>query len=154
MKFNLVKEDEEFQIDGIKINSHKMRHPGESYAFSFEYNGKKFVYATDVELKSTDYQGSNEGESVFRNADVIVIDSQYTVEEVYRKENWGHSSFCYAIDFAVYWNIKIVYLFHHEPAYDDKKLNSILEAARWYAQYINHSDIEIYLAKESQEIVL
>ena len=47
-----------------------------------------------------------------------------------------------------------VYLFHHEPVYDDKKLNSILEAARWYAQYINHSDIEIYLAKESQEIVL
>ena len=88
------------------------------------------------------------------NADAIVIDSQYTVEEVYRKENWGHSSFCYAIDFAVYWNIKKVYLFHHEPAYDDKKLNSILEAARWYAQYINHSDIEIYLAKESQEIVL
>ena len=85
---------------------------------------------------------------------MLVIDSQYTVEEVYRKENWGHSSFCYAIDFAVYWNIKKVYLFHHEPVYDDKKLNSILEAARWYAQYINHSDIEINLAKESQEIVL
>ena len=141
-------------IDGMKINSHKMRHPGDSYAFSFEYEGKKFVYATDVELKTTDYQNSTAGEGVFKNADALVIDSQYTVEEVYRKENWGHSSFCYAIDFAVYWNIKKVYLFHHEPVYDDKKLNSILEAARWYAQYINRSDIEIYLAKESQEIVL
>ena len=88
------------------------------------------------------------------NADVIVIDSQYTVEEVYRKENWGHSAFCYAIDFAVYWNIKKVYLFHHEPAYDDKKLNSILQAARWYAQYINHSDIKIELAKEDMEFEL
>ena len=154
INFNRIYEDETFEIDGIKINSHKMRHPGDSYAFSFESEGKKFVYATDVELKTIDYQNSNAGEGVFRNADVIAIDSQYTVEEVYRKENWGHSSFCYAIDFAVYWNIKKVYLFHHEPAYDDKKLNSILEAARWYAQYINHSDIEIYLAKESQEIVL
>ena len=152
--FNRIFADEEFELDGIKINSHKMRHPGDAYAFSFEYDGKKFVYATDVELKSTDYQNSTDGEGVFRNADVIVIDSQYTVEEVYRKENWGHSSFCYAIDFAVYWGIKKVYLFHHEPAYDDKKLNSILEAARWYAQYINHSDIKVYLAKESQEIVL
>ena len=76
------------------------------------------------------------------------------MEEVYRKENWGHSAFCYAIDFAVYWNIKKVYLFHHEPAYDDKKLNSILQAARWYAQYINHSDIEICLAKEAYEFDL
>ena len=152
--FNRIYEDEEFELDGIKINSHKMRHPGDAYAFSFEYDGKKFVYATDVELKSTDYQNADYGEGVFRNADMIVIDSQYTVEEVYRKENWGHSSFCYAIDFAVYWGIKKVFLFHHEPVYDDKKLNSILEAARWYAQYINHSDIEVYLAKESQEIVL
>lgn len=152
--FNRVYENQEFEIEGIKVNSNKMRHPGDSYAFSFEADGKKFVYATDVELKSTDYKLGEGGEGVFRNADVIVIDSQYTVEEVYRKENWGHSSFCYAIDFAVYWNIKKVYLFHHEPVYDDKKLNSILQAARWYAQYINHADIEIYLAKEAQEIVL
>ena len=41
---------------------------------------------------------------------------------------------------------------HHEPTYDDKKLHSILQAARWYAQYINHSEIEIYLAKEDMEI--
>ncbi|MBP5520691.1 MAG: MBL fold metallo-hydrolase [Treponema sp.] len=152
--FNRIYENQELLIDGIKINSQKMRHPGDSYAFSFEADGKKFVYATDVELKSTDYQNSANGAAVFQNADAIAIDSQYTVEEVYTKENWGHSSFCYAIDFAVYWNIRKVYLFHHEPAYDDKKLNSILEAARWYAQYINHSDIEIYLAKESLEIVL
>ena len=61
---------------------------------------------SDVELKTIDYKGDLAGAGVFKNADVIVIDSQYTVEEVYRKENWGHSSFCYAIDFAVYWNIK------------------------------------------------
>ena len=153
--FHTLEADTDFFIDDIKINSHKMRHPGDSYSFSFEKNGKKFVYATDVELKSSDFnKTTNEGQSVFRDADVIVIDSQYTVEEVYRKENWGHSAFCYAIDFAVYWNIKKVYLFHHEPAYDDKKLNSILQAARWYAQYINHSDIKIELAKEDMEFEL
>ena len=154
IEFKKVSDDSELSIEGIKVNSWKMRHPGDSYAFSFEVEGKKFVYATDVELKTTDYKGDFAGEAVFRNADAIAIDSQYTVEEVYRKENWGHSAFCYAIDFAVYWNIKTVYLFHHEPAYDDKKLNSILQAARWYAQYINHSEIEIFLARESQEIVL
>ncbi len=154
MNFHKCEEGKEFFVDDIKVNSHKMRHPGDSYAFSFEVDGKKFVYATDVELKTKDYQNDMAGEAVFKNADAIVIDSQYTVEEVYRKENWGHSAFCYAIDFALYWNIKKLYLFHHEPTYDDKKLNSILQAARWYAQYINHCDIEIYIAKETQEIIL
>lgn len=150
--FTKVEDDKEFFVDDIKVNSHKMRHPGDSHSFSFEIDGKKFVYATDVELKATDYQKSTDGEKVFKNADIIVIDSQYTVEEAYRKENWGHSAFCYVIDFAVHYNIKKIYLFHHEPMYDDKKLNSILQAAKWYAQYINHSDVEIEIAKEELEI--
>lgn len=154
MHFNLLETNKEYDIEGIKVNSQKMRHPGDSYSYSFEIDGKKFVYATDIELKSSDYKNTKEGQQVFQNADVIVIDSQYTVEEVYRKENWGHSAFCYVVDFAVYWNIKKIYLFHHEPTYDDKKLNSILQAARWYAQFINHSDIEIYIAKEDMEITI
>ena len=152
--FNNLQEDKQFFIDDIKVNSHKMRHPGDSYSFSFEVNGKKFVYATDVELKSTDFSSQTDGQEVFRNADVIVIDSQYTVQEVYRKENWGHSAFCYVIDFAIFWNIKNIYLFHHEPTYDDRKLDSILQAARWYAQYIGHSDIHIEMAIESLEVEL
>ena len=152
--FNNLQEDKQFFIDDIKVNSHKMRHPGDSYSFSFEVNGKKFVYATDVELKSTDFSSQTDGQEVFRNADVIVIDSQYNVQEVYRKENWGHSAFCYVIDFAIFWNIKNIYLFHHEPTYDDRKLDSILQAARWYAQYIGHSDIHIEMAKESLEVEL
>ena len=70
------------------------------------------------------------------------------------KQNWGHSAFCYAVDFAVHWKIKNLYLFHHEPTYDDKKLYSIVQAARWYAQYIAHEDINIDLAKEDMEIEL
>ena len=98
--------------------------------------------------------GTPEAELVFKNADCIILDSQYTVEEANRKQNWGHSAFCNAVDFAIHWGIKKLYLFHHEPTYDDKKLNSILQAARWYAQYIEHSDVQIYLAKEAQEINL
>ena len=128
--FNNLQEDKQFFIDDIKVNSHKMRHPGDSYSFSFEVNGKKFVYATDVELKSTDFSSQTDGQEVFRNADVIVI------------------------DFAIFWNIKNIYLFHHEPTYDDRKLDSILQAARWYAQYIGHSDIHIEMAKESLEVEL
>jgi len=152
--FHTITSGEAFYINSVKVNSCTMFHPGNSQAYSFEYKGKKFVYATDVELKAKDFYNTAAGEAVFKNADCIILDSQYTVEEAYRKENWGHSAFCYAIDFAVHWGIKKVYLFHHEPTYDDKKLNSILQAARWYAQYTEHSEIEIYIAKEGLEITL
>ena len=44
-----------------------------------------------------------------------------------------------------------IFLFHHEPDYDDKKLNTILDSAKWYAEFIVHKKIDIYLATESQE---
>ena len=158
-KFHKLTEESELKLKDncgseIIVNACEMNHPGKSFTYSFEHNGKKVVYATDVELKAINYDNNPAVDKVFKNADCIVIDSQYTVQESYRKENWGHSAFCYAVDFAIHWNIKKLYLFHHEPTYDDKKLNSILQAARWYAMYTEHSDVQIELAKEGVEIEL
>lgn len=152
--FHLIQEGSPFEISGMKINTHKMKHPGNSYSYSFEQDGKKFIYATDVELQEKDFDKDIPSNHFFEDADVLVLDSQYTVEEAIQKENWGHSAFCYAIDFANAWNIKSLYLFHHEPTYDDKKIYSILQAARWYASYTAHTNVKVYLAIEGQEIEL
>ena len=152
--FHLIQEGSLFEISGMKINTHKMKHPGNSYSYSFEQDGKKFIYATDVELQEKDFDKEIPSNHFFKDADVLVLDSQYTVEEAIQKENWGHSAFCYAIDFANAWNIKSLYLFHHEPTYDDKKIYSILQAARWYASYTAHTNVKVYLAIEGQEIEL
>ncbi len=151
VSFHTVDQAKAEKVGCFKVNCCKMSHPGDSFAYSFEENGKKFVYATDVELSQDDFTSTPEHEAVFRNADVIVLDSQYTVEEAYKKEKWGHSAFCYAIDFAVHWGIKRMYMFHHEPNYDDKKLNSMLQSARWYAKFVCHSEIKVYIAMENQE---
>ena len=115
-------------------------------------DGKKFVYATDVELSAKKFSCVEECKSFFENADVMVMDAQYTAEESLSKENWGHSAFCYAVDFAVAWNIKKLYLFHHEPVYDDRKLSVILDSARLYAGYISKKPVEIFLACEGETI--
>jgi phosphoribosyl 1,2-cyclic phosphodiesterase len=154
INFHTISPYEPFIVGNLKVNCCKMFHPGNSYSYALTENGKKFVYATDVELSQKDFNRTSVRAAVFENADCVVLDSQYTVAEAYQKENWGHSAFCYAIDFAVHWNIKSIYLFHHEPMYDDKKLNSILLAARWYAEYIEHAEIKIFLATETSEIQL
>lgn len=152
--YHTVDPSQGFPVGEVTCHTVKMAHPGGSYSYAIEENGHKFVYATDVELVSDDFTKSPEKSAVFQDADVLVIDSQYTVEEAFRKQNWGHSAFCYAVDFAALWNIKKLYLFHHEPTYDDQMLHSLCESARWYSSYTNHNDIEINLAIEGQEIVL
>lgn len=154
IRFHEVKEGEPFCADGFILNCVKMSHPGGSYAYSIQEKQKKLVYATDVELSSSDFEKTRSRAAVFENADVLILDSQYTVEEAAKKVNWGHSAFCYAVDFAVAWKIKKLYLFHHEPTYDDKKLNSILESARWYANYITQNPVKVYLSTEGLEIHL
>ena len=153
MHFHILKENQVLNIDGTNITLKKMLHPGDSFSYSFEEDGKKFIYATDVELKSIEFNNT-ENVNFFNNADVLVFDTQYTAPEALEKENWGHSSYSHAIDFAVLCHIKHLVFFHHEPMYDDKKLYSILHNARLYAEYANSNKIIINLAKEGKTICL
>jgi phosphoribosyl 1,2-cyclic phosphodiesterase len=141
-----------FSVGGVEVCTRKMRHPGDSYAYKFTENEKTFIFATDTELSASDFEKTEQNVRFFENAHTIVLDTQYTVEESIEKENWGHSSFCYAVDFAALWNINNVYLFHHDPTYDDKKLYSILKAARWYSRYVSKKNVEVYLAQEGMNI--
>ena len=157
--FHVIKTEEPFEIDGLKVACTEMFHPGKSFSYRVEETcadgtKKAFVYATDVELGEKDFVKTPEAARVFENADVLVLDSQYTVEELHRKPNWGHSAFCYAIDFAAVWNIKHLYLFHHEPTYDDRKIDSIYESAKWYANYSTNNTVSVHVAVEGQSVII
>ncbi len=152
INFHLLTADESFELDGVKINSHEMKHPGKSYAFSFIEGNKKFVYSTDTELDLDDFDTKNPKNHFFKDADVLVLDSQYTNLEAIEKKNWGHSSFSSAIDFAHVWNVKNLYFFHHEPNYDDKKLYSILQSGNIYKNYNKEYSVNLFTATEGQEI--
>jgi phosphoribosyl 1,2-cyclic phosphodiesterase len=141
-------------VAGRKINFKKMNHPGDSYAYSVNENGKRFIYATDTELTSGDFQKTKENIAFFKDADMIVIDCQYTLGEAIEKYNWGHSAFSLAVDFAANWGIKHMIMFHHDPTYDDQKLYGILQSARWYLERMNLKGIELTLACEGLEVII
>lgn len=146
--FKCIRPGEPFQVGSCAIKAKKMSHPGNSYSYAFTENGRKVIYATDVELSDRETAPTEDNRDFFGGAEAIILDTQYTVEEALYKTNWGHSDFSCAIDFAVRWGIKRVYLFHHEPTYDDKKLHSILQSAQWYSQYVVNTDIQVFLAQE------
>jgi len=148
--FNYI--ENEIDVAGCKVSAKKMNHPGDSYAYCVNENGKRFIYATDTELTSGDFLKNEENTAFFREADMIVIDCQYTLGEAIEKYNWGHSAFSLAVDFAANWGIKHMVMFHHDPTYDDQKLYGILQSARWYLERMNIKGIEITLAVEGLEI--
>jgi phosphoribosyl 1,2-cyclic phosphodiesterase len=144
--------DKDIEILGCNVSTKKMNHPGDSYAYCVAENGKRFIYATDTELTSGDFIKNDENTAFFKDADMIVIDCQYTLGEAIDKYNWGHSAFSLAVDFSANWNIKHMVLFHHDPTYDDHKLYGILQSAKWYLERMNLKDIELTLAYEGLEI--
>lgn len=144
----------EVALSGAVICSKKMRHPGDSYSYKVSDGKHKFIYATDAELSAADFTKNEENSRFFQDADLAVIDAQYTLEDAVEKYDWGHSSFSMAVDFAAHWGIKHLVMFHHEPAYNDRKLYNILQSARWHAEQMHFKGIEITLATEGLEILL
>ena len=142
------------KLPGASICFRKMNHPGDSYSYKLDDGKHKFIYATDAELSANDFMKNDENTEFFDGADLIVIDSQYTLGEAIEKYNWGHSAFSLAVDFAANWNIKHMVLFHHDPAYDDHKLLNNLQSAKWYTERMNVKGMKISLAMEDMEIVL
>ncbi len=129
-----------------------LNHPGGSYAYRLDENGRSLIFATDTELLESDFERNPANIRFFRGADVLILDTQYTLGEAIEKFNWGHSSFSLGVDFATAWDINKLFLFHHEPLYDDKKLHRNLQSARWYAHRLGNEQLRIFLSEEGMEI--
>jgi ribonuclease BN (tRNA processing enzyme) len=139
-------------IGNTKVFYRRMNHPGGCYSYRIEEQGTKIVYSTDTELGEGDFTKSRENENYFRGLDALIIDAQYTLGEAIEKYNWGHSSFSLAADFAATWGIRRLVLFHHEPAYSDRKIDTLLKNASWYLEHLEDHGIEVILAREGLEI--
>jgi ribonuclease BN (tRNA processing enzyme) len=89
-----------------------------------------------------------------KDADVVVMDAQYTFMESQQKLDWGHSAANTAVDIASEAGVKNLVLFHHEPTYDDFKIDSIHEESNTYSDALGADIEKIEVAYEGLEINL
>ena len=141
-----------YSIGSSKISWHSVNHPGGCASFMVSEGGKKVIYSTDTELSREDFLKTPENEAFYSNADILIMDSQYTMGEALEKTGWGHSAFSISVDFALNWGVKSLVLFHHEPTYTDQKIFSLRQSADWYRDYAGTESIDIKIAKEGQDI--
>jgi phosphoribosyl 1,2-cyclic phosphodiesterase len=97
--------------------------------YRIEYAGRRVVYATDVEWREhydPEFLAFAEG------ADLLIHDAQYTIEDYPEKQGYGHSTIEMATGVASATNVRELILFHHEPTYDDAKLDAMEAVAQTY----------------------
>jgi len=155
--------------DGIVMRTKYLNHPILCLGYRFEYQGKVLctvydtepfqnVFAQNKDSPDFDEEAYLEGEIVakqenekvlkfFKDADVIIHDTQYTHKEYEAgKIGWGHSTFEYAINAAHKANVKKLFLFHHDPLRKDEELDK-LEAV-YQSKVKGKSTLQIEAARE------
>jgi len=144
-----------FENGDLKVTAWPLKHPGTSYAYKFESGNRSFIMATDAEFTGESLEGVNEArDNFFNNCDVLVIDTQYTLDESFQKFDWGHTSVTMAVNCASSWNVKNLILTHHEPSYHDDKIYKNLNLANQHKSIIKHEELNIFLARENMKITL
>lgn len=148
-KFNLIKKGAPVQPeDNLTIDCYPLRHPGGSYAYRFREGDKTFIFATDAEFTGEDFEQTGNEDDFFLNADLVVIDSQYTLDESFMKFDWGHTCYTAAVNCGIRWNVRNLVLTHHEPSYSERKLQEIYHLAIEHRNAMNLKKPNIFLARE------
>lgn len=123
--------DNSWLIGEARINRLKMNHPGGGSCYTIEYKNRKVAYITDNELyppykKNTDFL---DFVHFAKDADLLIHDAQYVIEDMPEKSGWGHSVAEEAVKLALACNVKNLALYSHDPEREDKMIDDIVEQA-------------------------
>lgn len=65
-----------------------------------------------------------------RDADVLILDSQFDKTEYKTHTGWGHGCVDDSVAFALKAGVKQLFLFHHDPDHDDRRMTALVNHAR------------------------
>ncbi len=148
---------ETYKIGGVDVEVMEQHHSHKSYGYRFtDKAGKSAVFSTDSEHKIESMEGEADVASFFREADLVICDTMYSLADaVSMKEDWGHSSNIVAIDICHEADAKRLALFHHEPIYSDEDLQRMhLESIRYEELTRREQPLEVLCAYDGLEVRL
>jgi len=156
IEFVRLEPGREYEIAGLQVRPKLQHHGGDSYGYRFQRGNTIVVYSTDAEHKQDDLAEVEGFVEFFRDADLVIFDSQYSLAEATSiKEDWGHSSNVVGLELCQMARAKRLCLFHHEPVSDDEHIAALLAETRRLEE-ITRGDrrVEIMAAYDGMEIAL
>jgi len=144
------------EIAGCRVTAKLQHHGGDSYGFRVEHAGRSVVYTTDTEHKVDQYAQTQAFVEFFREADLVIFDSMYSLADAMSvKEDWGHSSNVIGVELCQLARARRLCLFHHEPVFGDAQLEAILQETRRFEQITRQGHpVEVLSAYDGLEINL
>lgn len=143
------------ELGPVRVTWKEMAHPGASYSYRVEFSGRSVIYSTDAEYKRLEPEDLEPTVEFFKDADLLIFDSQYTFVEGIEKEDWGHSSTFIGVDLALAAGVKRLSFFHHEPTYSDMKIMSVMGQTKKYLKAIApDNNLELMISREGRTIDL
>src|SRR5262245_44614194 len=151
----------EFAVDGLRVRTCKLPHPGGSLGFRIESDDAVFILATDCELDliaRNAQEVQNNPHAVrqfdpqfldfFRGADLLVVDCQFLDDEYPVRRGWGHNAVACVVDLGLQVNPKMLALFHHDPQHTDDMVASVVMDAFQRLENRGARDMLIFAARE------
>lgn len=156
------------RIGSALIKTQYLHHPAVTLGYRIEADGVTVAYLCDHEpfsdilwrsearpgqLESFLHDGDRRHAAFMQGADLVIHDSQYTVEEYPAKKNWGHSHYEYVVGVASAAGVRRLLLTHHDPSHQDEVVSDIEVMARKFAESIG-SSIDICCAYEGLDVMV
>jgi phosphoribosyl 1,2-cyclic phosphodiesterase len=116
LQFHEIHEGDKIRMEQTLIRVEKLNHPGGSFGYRLEHQGKSVVYASDTEHVPGVDPALLE---LSQGADILIHDSMYHPEQYQGlwddipRESWGHSTWEGAVELAQMADVKRLILFHH-----------------------------------------
>jgi len=112
---------------GITIETLPLIHPQGATGYCVSYDGAKVCYLTDTETGRDGWDAAVV--DIARDADILIVDSMFTDDELSACEGWGHTSWRQCVKLADLAGAETLILFHHHPMHDDVFMDQIADEA-------------------------
>lgn len=142
-------------VDGVTVETKLQNHSHRSFGYRFtDGDGRSAIYSTDSEHKLEDMSAEAAFIEFFRNADLVIVDTMYSLaDSVSMKEDWGHSSNLVAVDLCHEAQAATLALFHHEPTFADEDIQRMHEESIRYEELTREGPpLEVICAYDGLEV--
>jgi phosphoribosyl 1,2-cyclic phosphodiesterase/CheY-like chemotaxis protein len=162
----------EFSIGKVRVRSRFLNHPGICAGYRLFTKEGSIAFLPDNEpfeplkLKLAARDGTHPHKAraqavversklveFLKDTDVLILDAQYTDEKYQEHIGWGHGALSRVVSLALEARAKKLFLFHHDPAHDDHKIEEMVERARFLVVESGRQ-LEVEAAREGAEIWL
>lgn len=152
-----------FTAGAIRVTTQYLNHPALTLGYRLESGGVVVVYSVDHEPHAPNPAARRDDAPMhaedrrhvdfLADADLVIHDAQYTLDEYPQKTGWGHTPAEWAVDYAVAAGAKRLALFHHDPFRTDDAVDRLVEVCRRRAGAAG-SALEVFGAAESTALHL